>query len=55
MADVVGEDDGLDEGLDELALVGAEAGQGLEVEAEVIAGVALSGVEDEHVSADGQS
>jgi hypothetical protein len=38
VADVVSEDDGLDEGLDELALVGAEAGQGFEVEAEVIAG-----------------
>ena len=32
------DNDGLDEGLDELALVGAEAGQGFEVEAEVIAG-----------------
>jgi len=36
VADVVGEDDGLDEGLDELAFVGAEGGQGLEVEAEVM-------------------
>jgi len=52
VADVVLDDDALDEGLDHLDLVGVETRQGLEVEAEVVAGVALGGVEDEHVSAD---
>lgn len=54
-AHVVGEHDGFDHGLDELAFVRAEAGQGLEVEAEVVTGLALAGVEEQHVGTHGES
>lgn len=49
------ENDRLDQGLDELAVLGAEAGEGLEVQSEVVVWVALGGIEDEHVRAHGES
>jgi hypothetical protein len=47
----VGEHHGLDERLDQLSLLGTESSQGLEVEAQIVAGIALIRIEDERVSA----
>jgi hypothetical protein len=44
-ADVVFDDDALDDGLDDLALIGVEARNGLEFEAEVVVGASFALIE----------
>lgn len=51
-AGLVGEDEGVEEGLGGAALLGIELGEGFELEPELRIGIALGGVEDQGVGGD---
>jgi hypothetical protein len=51
---IVLEEEGVEDGFDDLAFLGIESGEGLEVKAEVVVGTSLTLVEQKHICADPQ-